>query len=91
MNKSAAPIICEKCHTRRLSPVLDKGHRWCKKCRAAAYAALTQKPDERRKSRAGYEYTAALALLRAAEWGQPVAQVYATAKKTNFLIGRKGK
>ena len=38
--KPPPPLICEKCHRRRLHPVKDKGHRWCKPCRAAAHAAL---------------------------------------------------
>lgn len=75
MTEKPPPLICEKCHRRRLHPVNDKGHRWCKKCRSLEFDKLTGKekttPDEKRKLRAGYEYTGVAALLKAIQDGEP--------------------
>lgn len=38
--ENSSPPICQKCHRRRLHPVKDRGHRWCKECREAANARL---------------------------------------------------
>lgn len=62
-DESPRPILCEKCHRRRLHPKKDKGHRWCKQCRATEFAKISESPDEQRKLRAGYEYTGCAALL----------------------------
>ncbi len=85
MENDKPTLICEKCHTRRLSPIYDKGHRWCKKCRSAEFARLSgAAPDQRRKLRAGYEYTGVAALLKAVVEGEPGMVRYATATKIRF-------
>ena len=91
MTEKSPPVICEKCHTRRLHPVRDKGHRWCKKCRALEFAKLSgAAPNEVRKLRAGYAYAAVAELLEVVTTGTPSVVRYATAVKYRFdLPGRK--
>lgn len=101
MTKSpAAPIICEKCRTRLLSPTRDKHHRWCSRCRAKAFAdavaEAAPKPsaDERRIRRVlpfGNYYNW-LALYRTIMQGRVSTQLYVTKTtvytKTVFRGGR---
>lgn len=86
------PLICEKCHRRRLHPVKDKGHRWCKQCRAEAHArlanpgadasALPMTADEKRLVRTvygkycKYDFDATLELLREIRSHEYVCRVF---------------
>lgn len=96
MNKSAAPMVCENCHVRRLNPVTDKHHRWCKKCREKEFLKLQGKaaPDALRLRRVmPYgDYHAWLALYRAVVIGRTYKQLYVTKttvyEKTAFRVGR---
>lgn len=84
------PAVCEKCHSRRLHPVYDKNHRWCKKCREAAFLRLQggAAPDVLRIRRVvPYgDYHAWLALYRAVVTGRETKTVYAT--KTSVRVDR---
>ena len=84
------PLICEKCHVRRLNPVTDKHHRWCKRCREMEFLKLqgNTAPDALRIRRImPYgDYHAWLALYRAVVTGRERKTVYAT--KTSVRIDR---
>lgn len=91
------PLICEKCHSRRLDPIKDKHHRWCKKCRESAFFRLQSggaTPDERRIRRVvPYgDYHAWLALYRAVMTGRVSKQLHVTKTAVfnvvRFRVGR---
>ena len=90
------PVVCEKCHSRRLHPVYDKNHRWCKKCREAEFLRLqgNATPDSLRIRRVlPYgDYYAWLALYRAVMTGRVSQQLYVTKTAvfnvTRFRVGR---
>lgn len=90
------PLICEKCHVRRLNPVTDKHHRWCKKCREMEFLKLQGNvaPDALRLRRVvPYgDYHAWLALYRAVIAGRVSKQLYVTKTAvfnvTRFRVGR---
>jgi len=91
MGKSP-PIICEKCRRRRLSQTYDKGHRWCKHCRAEAFAKVSGiSADERRLRRTVYDFTATRALLDVLESGEASEVKYKTATKYRFDYTRTQK
>ena len=90
------PLICEKCHVRRLHPVYDKNHRWCKKCREKEFLKLqgNTAPDALRIRRVmPYgDYHAWLALYRAVTTGRIKRFCYTTKTSVRtdltFRVGR---
>lgn len=96
MKNVAAPMICQKCHSRRLSPITDRHHRWCKKCREKAFLKLQGEvaPDALRLRRViPYgDYHAWLALYRAVVVGREIKTFYATKTSVRtdltFRVGR---